>query len=578
MDLEHNVPVCTDHITNFFFFIGCFSFYSYLCPVNQKLKTMIKKLSMIVIVLLLPIAVLAQSAEECYKKGVEFNDKKEYVQAAEWYLKAANQGHAKAQNNLGALYAQGHGVEKNQAKAIEWYTKSASQGYVYAQNNLAFIYQTGNGVTKDMDKAMEWYTKAANQGFADAQYRLGTIFSDMKDYESAAKWYQKAADQDHASAQINLGALYSDGKGVPQDYKKAAEWYKKSAFQGNAYAQNNLGWLYEKGYGVEQSFVKAAEWYQRAANKGHKMAPNNLKRIQEFLPKESQTLAQNNTTQTSANSTKNTASSTQVARKPQTLNVVDTDIPVIGRVNDNTIAIIIANEDYAEASKVDYALNDGEVFRNYCIKTLGLPEKNVRFLPNATLAKFIGELNWLEKVCTAFKGEASVIFYYAGHGFPDEETATSYLLPTDGNSSLLRTCFSLNELYKTLGLLPVKKVTVVMDACFSGTKRNGEMLTSARGVAIKAKQGQLQGNMVVLSAAQGDETAYKYEEAHHGLFTYFLLKKLKETKGNVTIGELGTYVQDQVTRFSLLENHKSQTPSIQFSDALRSNWKGLKFD
>jgi hypothetical protein len=104
------------------------------------------------------------------------------------------------------------------------------------------------------------------------------------------------------------------------------------------------------------------------------------------------------------------------------------------------------------------------------------------------------------------------------------------------------------------------------------------MLASARGVAIKAKAGAPKGNMIVLSAAQGDETAYKYEETGHGLFTYFLLKKLKETKGNVTMGELSSYLQDQVGRYSIVENGKIQTPSVQTSDELRNNWKSLKFE
>ena len=116
-----------------------------------------------------------------------------------------------------------------------------------------------------------------------------------------------------------------------------------------------------------------------------------------------------------------------------------------------------------------------------------------------------------------------------------------------------------------------------MDACFSGAKRNGGMLASARGVAIKAKAAAPKGSMIVLSAAQGNETAYKYEDAKHGLFTYFLLKKLKDTKGSVTMGELSDYIQDQVGRYSIVENGKSQTPSIMASDNLRNSWKGLTF-
>lgn len=111
-------------------------------------------------------------------------------------------------------------------------------------------------------------------------------------------------------------------------------------------------------------------------------------------------------------------------------------------------------------------------------------------------------LDWLQQVCDAFSGDASVIFYYAGHGIPDEASGSAYLLPTDGNSRLLRTCFGVNELYETLGKLPAKKVMVLMDACFSGAKRNGGMLASARGVAIKTRPSAPKGSMIVLSAAR----------------------------------------------------------------------------
>ena len=296
---------------------------------------------------------------------------------------------------------------------------------------------------------------------------------------------------------------------------------------------------------------------------------------QQTMKPTSQSPSPQNTITTSNNPPKQQMESEK--NKVQTnarIDLVDTGIPVISLINKNTFAIIIANEDYQSETKVEYAKNDGEVFKNYCHKTLGLPEKNVHFVANATLNNIIGELDWLQQVCNAFGGDASVIFYYAGHGIPDEASGSAYLLPTDGNSRLLRTCFSINELYETLGSLPAKKVIVLMDACFSGAKRNGDMLASARGVAIKAKMGAPKGSMIVLSAAKGDETAYKYEDAKHGLFTYFLLKKLKDSKGNLTLGELSRYIQDQVGRYSIVENGKSQTPTVQTSDALRSSWQG----
>ncbi|WP_298106822.1 caspase family protein, partial [uncultured Bacteroides sp.] len=100
------------------------------------------------------------------------------------------------------------------------------------------------------------------------------------------------------------------------------------------------------------------------------------------------------------------------------------------------------------------------------------------------------------------------------------------------------------------------------------------MLASARGVAIKAKPEAPKGNMVVFSAAQGDETAYPYEDKGHGLFTYFLLKKLQETKGQVSLGELAQYVQQQVSRRSIVTNGKSQTPCVTPSETVVETWKG----
>lgn len=444
-------------------------------------------------------------------------------------------------------------------------------------------YYGRDGVTQDYAKAIKWYLKAAKQGNVDAQYSLGTCYKEgcgvIQDYIESVKWYGIAAKQGHVAAQYNLGVCYNFGLGVTKDYAEAVKWYYKAAERGNDFAQYNLGLCYEKGNGVTQDYKLAKEWYQIALSRNPNFndPKEGLARVEKLLSEQSggNSYAQNTTPQTQP------VTITQPQTTPQQKignSPIDTDIPTTDYVNKNTFAIIIANEDYQGESKVEYAKNDGEVFKNYCHKTLGLPEKNVHYVANATLNNLIGELDWLQQVCKAFKGDASVIFYYAGHGLPNETTHSAYLLPSDGNSRLIRTCFSLNELYETLGKLPAKKVTVLMDACFSGAKRDGEMLASTRGVAIKPKASVPMGNMIVLSAAQGDETAYKYEETKHGLFTYFLLKKLKDTKGNVTMGELSSYLQDQVGRYSIVENGKSQTPSVQISAALISKWQSMKFE
>ena len=67
-----------------------------------------------------------------------------------------------------------------------------------------------------------------------------------------------------------------------------------------------------------------------------------------------------------------------------------------------------------------------------------------------------------------------------------------------------------------------------------------------------------------------------YKEKGHGLFTYFLLKKLKESKGNATLGELTDYVNEEVAQFSIVENGKSQTPTVTKSRNLQQTWRSKK--
>ena len=108
---------------------------------------------------------------------------------------------------------------------------------------------------------------------------------------------------------------------------------------------------------------------------------------------------------------------------------VAVNIPITNIINNKTFAVIIANENYQSEMNVDFARNDGETFREYCIKTLGLPESNVHFVADATLNNIRREINWLSQVANAFLGETSIIFYYAGHGIPDESSRSAYLLP-----------------------------------------------------------------------------------------------------------------------------------------------------
>lgn len=241
---------------------------------------------------------------------------------------------------------------------------------------------------------------------------------------------------------------------------------------------------------------------------------------------------------------------------------VDTRIAVNDATDDNTFVVIISNENYKHEEPVPFAKNDGEVFRAYCQKTLGIPASHIRFSPDATLNEINYEIDWLDQALQAYDGEARAIFYYTGHGMPDEANGEAYLLPVDGYSKSSASAVSTKTLYKKLGQMPSSSIMVFLDACFSGAKRDGKMLASSRGVAIKAKPESVGKNVVVFSAAQGEETAYPYKEMRHGLFTYYVLEKLQQSGGHVTLGDLSDYVTQKVKRKSITENGKSQTPSV----------------
>jgi serine/threonine protein kinase len=148
------------------------------------------------------------SAEDYYKKGLSAYKKKDYLNAENWYLKAASKNHAPSQDKLGSMYFEGRGVKKSVKTALQWYQKAADQKYPKAQDHMGLMYYNGLGVNRNYKKSFDLFRKAAENGFADAQW--------------------------------NLGVMYENGKGVKLDKKRALMWYKKSAIQGNALAIKKL--------------------------------------------------------------------------------------------------------------------------------------------------------------------------------------------------------------------------------------------------------------------------------------------------------------------------------------------------
>ena len=436
-----------------------------------------------------------------------------------------------------------HLTSDNSLDAVEIYQKAKK-------------YEKGKGVEKNLTLAFELYKKAAEMGLDSAQNNLGVCYAKgigvSEDKEKAFFWYQKSADQGYARAQANLSSCYAQGNGVPMDNKKALEWCQKAAAQGNVSGMMKLAIRYYEGNAVPRDYQKAKELVEQVLKKekDHKGAKIYLQRINKNLKEQQQLTAAEES--------------------------VDKNIPVTAQYDENTFAVIIGNEQYAEDVTVPYAEHDAQVFKEYVQRTFGVPEKQINYIENAGLTKIRTAVHWLAKAMEVTNGKGRAIFYYAGHGIPDEASKTAYLLPVDGMSGDIESAYPLSKLYQELEAIPSERITIFLDACFNGGKREGDMLASARGVAIKTKSTAPQGKMVIFTAAQGDETAYSFKSQQHGMFTYFLLRKLQDSKGTVTLGDLADYLTSEVKRQSFDENNKLQTPTAIPSQAIAGSWRSMK--
>ena len=180
------------------------------------------------------------------------------------FLKLAEQGDCSAQYSLAISYYQGRGgVAKDYSEAVKWYRKAAEQGLADAQRNLGLCYINGKGVPENQTEAVKWYRKAAEQGLANAQLNLGFCYHDgegvRKDYEEAVKWFRKAAEKGLATAQWVLGICYAYGEGVAKDKTEAVKWYRKAADQGEENAIEALKKIAPQDFNTGESIVQRSQ-------------------------------------------------------------------------------------------------------------------------------------------------------------------------------------------------------------------------------------------------------------------------------------------------------------------------------
>lgn len=278
---------------------------------------------------------------------------------------------------------------------------------------------------------------------------------------------------------------------------------------------------------------------------------------------------------------------------------VDINIPVNPADNNNTFVLIIANDRYDTLfPHMPYVANDAYIFREYCLKTLGVPERQLKMLQNVNKSKIANSgVKWLQDLMKVTRGKGKIIIYYAGYGILDASNAP-YILPADvcipvkgslgkeplskkNRAKLVEQSLAITELCSMLTSFQAQSVTLFLDANFNGVQRDGDYLfppEKKRRCAStkKPKALRIRGDVVVFSSSDFGATSYAFKEQEHGFFTYFLLKELKQSKGNLSYDDMFTNVKDAVSFESSLQGLQ-QIPIMISGGKTKDTWTTMTF-
>ena len=277
---------------------------------------------------------------------------------------------------------------------------------------------------------------------------------------------------------------------------------------------------------------------------------------------------------------------------------VDFNIPHIEEnINSKTYAIIIADEEYtAPLPNCDFATNDGDVLHQYFVHTLGIPTRHVKVLHNAGRQEIYNEgIHWLKDIIKAQSGDVHIIIYYAGHGVTNQKFAP-YLMPSGVDVSKIRAfrsktgllpdnielkggdaekilnqCISFDTLTGWFNRVEALSYTFIIDASFDGIQRSGKPFFTIKKESKRYRTPRVRSDIVIFMAADGDKTAYSFIDQHHGFFTYYILKELKYSRGEITFQDLFNNVTKNQAYESSLQG-KLQEPSMIIGGKLGENW------
>ncbi len=247
------------------------------------------------------------------------------------------------------------------------------------------------------------------------------------------------------------------------------------------------------------------------------------------------------------------------------------ELPAMKAMSDNkAYAIVIGVERYRQSlPPADFAVRDASVVVKYLENVLGYPRENVITLTNER-ATYVDLVKYFEKwLPNNVEAGGRVFIYYSGHGSPDTKTGGAYLVPYDGDPTFIsETGYSLKRMYDVLGKLPAKEIIVALDSCFSGAGGRSVIAKGSRPLVMNLQvHSRVPKKLTVLAASAGDQISSTYDEKGHGLFTYFLLKGIKNEDvvrpdGSLKVGDLMDFLKPRVERIARKQYNNEQTPQL----------------
>lgn len=235
------------------------------------------------------------------------------------------------------------------------------------------------------------------------------------------------------------------------------------------------------------------------------------------------------------------------------------ELPAQAAARPHSYAIVVGVEHYREKlPNADFAVGDAKLASQYFQRVLGVPEENIALLTDDRATKGDFEKYFERWLPNRVEAGDTVYVYYSGHGAPNPSKGDSYLVPFDGDPTYIdQTGFAVKRMLDDLAKLPAKQVYVAMDSCFSGAGGRSVIAKGARPL-VTVTQSEVPSKVTVLSASAGDQISNSYEAKGHGLFTYYLLKGLKEKGGDLRAAF--DYSKPEVARTARREFNADQDP------------------